>query len=120
MLGIIFTVLTLQTPLTGTYMAVPAGTYRVGKATYLENPLRMVKLGPYQISKYDVTNSEFEAFVKATGYVTDAERLHNAMIFEPPLKEFRWIHDRTASWRYPNGVSRGGIRHKMDHPVTSI
>jgi len=54
------------------------------------------------------------------GYTTDAERLHNAMVFEPGLKEFRWLEDSTAYWRFPNGVSRGGIDHKMNHPVTCI
>src|SRR6202012_320900 len=58
--------------------------------------------------------------VGATGYVTDAERFHNAMVFHPGLAEFRWEQDSTACWRWPNGKSRGGIADKMNHPVTCI
>jgi sulfatase modifying factor 1 len=102
------------------FVAIPRGAYKVGKADLLDNPLRKVRLEAFEISKYDVTNAQFAEFVKATHYVTEAETRHNAMVFEPPLPEFRWIHDRTAYWRFPNGIKRGGIEGKMDHPVTSI
>jgi formylglycine-generating enzyme len=104
----------------GLVFAVPAGTYSVGKAGRLEYPRRKVRLKAYEIALCETTNAEFERFVVATSYVTDAERLHNAMIFEPGLKEFEWKQDKTAQWRFPNGISRGDIQDKMDHPVTSI
>ncbi len=59
-------------------------------------------------------------FAQATGYKTDAERSHDAMVFKPGLPEFRWIRDPTANWHFPNGKSRGGLVSKMNHPVTSI
>jgi sulfatase modifying factor 1 len=102
------------------FVLIPAGTYEVGKREYLFNPRRKVKLAAFEIARYDVTNADFEAFVKATHYVTDAEKRHDSMVFEPPLKEFRWIQDPTAYWRFPNGITRGGIEGKMDHPVTGI
>lgn len=102
------------------FVDVKAGPYKLGKAGYLENYPRTVKLGAFEIARTETTNEEFGAFVKATGYVTDAERFHNAMVFEPGLKEFRWLRDPTASWRYPNGKTRGNISEKKDHPVTSI
>ncbi|HWD37576.1 MAG TPA: SUMF1/EgtB/PvdO family nonheme iron enzyme [Fimbriimonas sp.] len=102
------------------FVTVPAGSYRLGKSGYLENPLRTVRLKSFEIAKYDTTNGQFAEFVKATGYVTDAERFHNAMVFKPGLREFRWLKDRTASWRFPNGKIRGGIEEKMNHPVTTI
>jgi sulfatase modifying factor 1 len=74
----------------------------------------------YLIAKTETTNQQFEAFVRATSYKTDAQRLHNAMVFQPGLKEFEWLEDSTAYWRYPNGISRGGIENKMNHPVTCI
>jgi sulfatase modifying factor 1 len=40
--------------------------------------------------------------------------------FSPGLKEFEWMNDTTAYWRYPNGKSCGSIEDKMNHPVTSI
>ncbi len=102
------------------FVTIPAGRYRIGKAGRVDNPARTVTLKSYEIAKTETTNAEFAAFVAATGYVTDAERFHNAMVFSPPLKEFRWIHDPTAFWRYPNGKTRGGIEGKEDHPVTTI
>lgn len=102
------------------FVQVPGGTYTVGKKNHLLNPLRKVTVGTYSIARTETTNAQFEKFVQATSYKTDAERNHNAMVFQPGLKEFEWIEDSTAWWRYPNGVSRGGIENKMNHPVTCI
>lgn len=102
------------------FVRIPAGTYRIGKLDRLDNPVRTVRLAAFEIAATETTNDQFAAFVRATGYVTDAERFGNAMVFEPGLKEFRWIHDPTASWRFPNGRSRSDLKGKGDHPVTTI
>jgi sulfatase modifying factor 1 len=102
------------------FVTIPSGVYRVGSERLLDNPRRNVKLKAFEIARFDTTNADFAKFVAATGYVTDAERFHDAMVFRPPLKEFRWLQDRTAYWRFPNGTSRGGITAKMDHPATCI
>ncbi|MBX3117575.1 MAG: SUMF1/EgtB/PvdO family nonheme iron enzyme [Fimbriimonadaceae bacterium] len=102
------------------FVAVKAGKYTVGDTIRLDNFKRTVTLKAFEIARYETTNSEFEAFVKATKYVTDAERKHDAMVFDPPMEEFRWTQDKTAFWRFPNGKARGGIGDKMDHPVTCI
>ena len=104
----------------GGFVTIPAGSYAVGKDGVLSNPARKVVLKSYRISRVDVTNADFAKFVEATRYKTDAERFHDAMVFEPPLKDFRWIQDATAFWRYPNGRTRGGVSQKVDHPVTAI
>ena len=39
-----------------------------------ERPAREVRLEPYLIDRFPVTNREFAAFVEATGYVTTAEK----------------------------------------------
>ncbi|RFS19276.1 sulfatase-modifying factor protein [Chitinophaga silvatica] len=101
-------------------ITVPEGTYTVGDKHSIVNPFRKVHLPAFEIAVTEVTNRQFSAFVAATGYITDAEKRHSSMVFEPGLEEFRWINDSTASWRFPNGVSRGGINDKMDHPVTAI
>lgn len=103
-----------------TFIKVPAGTYEVGMQNDERNPLRKAKVNAFYIAAYETTNQQFAAFVAATGYVTDAEKRHNALVFEPPLDEFRWKNDSTAYWRYPNGVTRGGITNRMNHPVTCI
>ncbi|HET6256611.1 MAG TPA: SUMF1/EgtB/PvdO family nonheme iron enzyme [Puia sp.] len=102
------------------FITVPAAGYNIGKKGSSRNPPRTVHTGSFRIAIYETTNREFAAFVAATHYVTDAERHHNAMVFEPGLEEFRWIHDSTANWRWPNGVTRGGIQDRMNHPVTCI
>ncbi|NGF56088.1 formylglycine-generating enzyme family protein [Parapedobacter sp. SGR-10] len=102
------------------YVYVSKGEYTIGTKQYLENPLRQIRTDGLYIAKYEVTNKHFAQFVEATGYKTLAERFHNAQVFEPGLEEFRWLSDSTAYWRFPNGISRGGIENKMDHPVTCI
>jgi sulfatase modifying factor 1 len=102
------------------FVLIPKGIYSIGKKGHLLNPLRKVKVNTFYIAKTETTNREFEKFISVTAYKTDAERMHNAMVFQPGLKEFEWIEDSTAYWRYPNGVSRGGIENKMNHPVTCI
>jgi sulfatase modifying factor 1 len=119
MVAALFTVLLAAAP-QGGFATIKAGTYHVGKHGRLENYPRKVSLKSFEIAKLDTTNDEFAAFVRATGYVTDAERLHNAMVFEPGLKEFEWIQDHSASWRFPNGKTRGDIKGKGNHPVTTI
>lgn len=102
------------------FIHVAAGDYTLGRKGYVNNPLRTVHTGGFDIAATELTNADFEKFVQATGYVTDAERRKNALVFTPGLREFRWLEDSTACWRYPNGVARGGIENKMDHPVTTI
>jgi sulfatase modifying factor 1 len=102
------------------FITIPAGTYRIGKKGSSRNPPRTVHIPSFRIAIYETTNRQFAAFVAATHYITDAERHHNAMVFEPGLEEFRWMRDSTANWRWPNGITRGSIQDRMDHPVTCI
>lgn len=102
------------------FVLIPAGNYTVGKKKHLLNPLTKVDVQQFYIAVTETTNRQFAAFIQATGYVTDAEKRHNAMVFQPGLKEFEWLEDSTAYWYYPNGISRGSIDDKMDHPVTCI
>ena len=102
------------------FVTVRSGEYLLGKADRVENPIRKVRPGAFEIARAETTNREFASFVRATGYVTDADRRHDGMTFAPPLPEFRWIRDATANWRFPNGRKGGGIEGKPDHPVTCI
>lgn len=102
------------------FVLVKAGTYKIGKKDHQLNPLRSIHLHSFYIAKTEITNRQFAAFVAATSYITDAEKKHDALVFAPGLKEFDWMEDSSAYWRYPNGTSRGNIENKMDHPVTCI
>jgi sulfatase modifying factor 1 len=110
----------LQQETINDFVLIPGGIYTIGKKDHLLNPLRKIEVSDFYIAKTETTNRQFEAFVLTTSYKTDAERMHNAMVFQPGLKEFEWMEDSTAYWQYPNGISRGGIESKMDHPVTCI
>lgn len=57
---------------------VPGGSFIMGGDTIWgrpdEFPHHEVKLQPFYIDEHEVTNSQFRAFVEATGYLTTAER----------------------------------------------
>src|ERR1043165_9725074 len=119
-LSLIFFINNASAQTDSNFVLVKKGTYTVGKKGHSLNPQRKVSVDDFYISKTETTNQEFKKFIEATGYKTDAERLKNAMVFKPGLKEFDWLEDSTAYWRFPNGISRGGIDNKMNHPVTCI
>lgn len=102
------------------FVKVSGGRYIIGEEGHTVNPKREVEIKPFQISRYEVTNRQFMKFVKSTGYITLAEENKDALVFRLGLDEFEWQADSTANWRFPNGVSEGGINEKMDHPVTCI
>ncbi len=94
-------------------MELPAGTFTMGSypAYSEEGPPRAVKVSAFDIDATEVTNAEFARFVKATGYVTDAERLQpgfeqsGGVVFRPPtLENPSWWHFvEGANWRTPEG-----------------
>ena len=56
-------------------VALPGGRFRMGSDRFYpeEQPLRDATVGPFAIQLHEVTNAQFGAFVKATGYRTVAE-----------------------------------------------
>jgi len=65
---------------------LPGGRFRMGTDDKLipddgEGPSRLVKVAPFAIDPFAVTNRWFEAFVSATGFVTEAERLGWSAVF---------------------------------------
>lgn len=102
------------------FVKIPGGSYNLGTNKHHLNKRHKVKLEDFCIGITEVSNQQFLEFVESTGYVTIAEKRKDAKVFYPGLNEFQWKDDSTANWRYPNGVSRGGIEDKMDHPVTAI
>src|SRR4051812_48199626 len=62
---------------------VPAGEFAMGSTDFYpeEAPVRRVTVGDMWFSERPVTNLEFGRFVKATGYVTVAERTPDAADF---------------------------------------
>jgi formylglycine-generating enzyme required for sulfatase activity len=96
-----------------------------------EGPIRRVELSPFRIDPTAVTNAQFAAFVKATGYVTDAERYGFSFVFEGFLSEENrrgsqavpavpwWRAVTGASWRRPEGPG-SSVTSRQNHPVVHV
>jgi formylglycine-generating enzyme required for sulfatase activity len=122
----------------------PVGTdmNQVGmQATTDSRPIHRVYVDGFFMDTTDVTNAQFAAFVKATGYVTVAERKPRAedfpgappetlvagsVVFSPPDHDVLldnhfqwWSYVKGASWRHPLGP-KSDIRGKEKYPIVHI
>ncbi|MEM7626905.1 MAG: formylglycine-generating enzyme family protein [Planctomycetota bacterium] len=99
-----------------------------------EGPVRRVTLDPFWIDTTAVTNAQFAAFIKDTGYRTEAERFGWSFVFHLHLsKKYAdtlrkdasvaqtpwWIAVPRAKWDRPHG-ERSSITKLMDHPVAQV
>ncbi|WP_137927340.1 formylglycine-generating enzyme family protein [Cupriavidus sp. 2SB] len=91
-----------------------------------ERPAGKVRVRDFWIDRTEVTNAQFAAFVKTTGYVTDAERAGEAVVFHKPSGEELqsrpyawWSMVRGADWRHPSGPT-SSIEGKDNQPVTLV
>ena len=132
---------------------IPGGEFSMGandppdmddvgmKATTDGRPIHRVYVDGFFMDKTDVTNGEFAKFVKATGYVTVAERkprqedypnappenlVAGSVVFSPPdhpvplNDHFQWwSYVRGADWRHPEGPS-SNIKGKDAYPVVQV
>ena len=55
-------------------VAIPAGEFLMGSDHEDERPPHEVSVEAFEIDKFEVTNEQFEAFVEAAGYQTEAEK----------------------------------------------
>lgn len=119
------------------------GGFRMGSTRFYpeEAPCREVEVAPFWIDTGPVTNRQFAAFVRETGYVTVAERpldprdypgaprarlRPGALVFRPsrtpiPLADWTgwWIYKPGAHWRRPE-AGASVFRDRLDHPVTCV
>lgn len=102
------------------YIEILGGSFILGEKEHPINPLHKVDIETFSISRYEITNKQFNQFVERTGYVTLAEKNKDAFVFRLGLDEYEWFQDSTANWRFPNGIEQLGIEKKMNHPVTCI
>ena len=108
---------------------VPAGSFQMGDTLYPEEgPVREVSVGAFWIDRTEVTNSEFAAFVDATGYVTTAERPEQkgAAVFVMPSGSVDlssistwWRYAEGANWRQPGGPGTS-IEGRDSYPVVAV
>ena len=122
---------------------IAAGTFRMGSDDHYkeEAPAHRVSLDGFWIDRTPVTNRQFQAFVKATGYITFAEippdpkhypgalphmLYAGSLVFSPPpsVKNLRdwsqwWTFMKGANWRHPYGPN-SNIKLLDDHPVVHV
>jgi formylglycine-generating enzyme required for sulfatase activity len=132
---------------------IPGGEFSMGandppdmddvgmKATKDARPIHRVYVDGFYMDKRDVTNAQFGEFVKATGYVTLAERTPRAEDFPGALPENLvagsvvfaapdhpvpldnhlrwWTYIKGANWRHPEGPT-SDIKGKGNYPVVQI
>jgi formylglycine-generating enzyme len=106
-----------------------------------ERPRRQVTVDGFWMDRTEVTNAQFEEFVKATGYTTIAEQkpdpkdfpgvpLENlvpgSLVFTPPGEVVSlenhfawWQYVPGANWRQPEGPG-SSIRGRENHPVVHV
>jgi formylglycine-generating enzyme required for sulfatase activity len=123
---------------------IPGGQFWMGSAGERmadARPWHRVYVDGYWMDKTEVTNQEFARFVKATGYVTVAERkprredyplappenlVAGSVVFSPPAHPVAldnhflwWSYLPAANWRHPEGPN-SDIAKRMNHPVVHM
>jgi formylglycine-generating enzyme len=104
-------------------------------------PVHRVYVDGFWMDRTEVTNEEFEKFVRKTGYVTIAERIPRAedfpgappenlvagsVVFAPPdhpvpLNDHYqwWRYVKGANWRHPLGPE-SDLKEKENYPVVQV
>ncbi len=96
-----------------------------------EDPLRKTTVKPFLMGGTTVTNAEFAAFVTATGFVTEAERLEWSFVFWAHVSERIaeteavaalqwWRKVEGANWRDITGPGTQSEVWLPDHPAVHI
>jgi formylglycine-generating enzyme required for sulfatase activity len=122
---------------------IPGGMFRMGSDHHYpeEAPAHRVTVDGFWIDRTPVTNRQFKAFIKATGYVTTAqvppdpkdypgalpEMIYaGSLVFTPPAHVVNsrdwnqwWSFMKGADWRHPYGP-KSNINVLDHHPVVHV
>jgi formylglycine-generating enzyme required for sulfatase activity len=123
---------------------IPGGTFWMGCDDCQmpdTQPVRLVAVDGFWMDATPVTNTQFAQFIRATGFVTIAERqpdpkdypgadpknvVPGSAVFSPvsqdvPLDDYTrwWRYVPGASWKHPEGPG-STIEGREDHPVVQI
>ena len=115
----------------GEFLMGTDGDY--GFAADGEGPAHAVRLEAFYIDATCVTNEQFNAFVNATGYKTEAERFGWSFVFQGHLTARQqatavrlrvrgsewWCRVDGAAWRHPEGPGTH-VKQRWDHPVVHV
>ena len=118
---------------------IPGGEFLMGTDGHYgfaadgEGPAHAVKLAPFFIDEFCVTNEQFNAFVNATHYKTEAEKFGWSFVFQGHLTPEQqavavrlrvvgsewWCRVDGATWRHPEGPGTN-IKQRWAHPVVQV
>ena len=122
---------------------IPGGKFLMGSDKFYpeEKPVHEVTVDGFYIDKYEVTNEDYQKFVKDTGYITVAERpldpkaypgakpellVPGALVFKKSKGPVNlnsyfnwWVWAPGACWKHPTGPGSSILGIK-DHPVVHI
>ena len=121
---------------------IPNGEFWMGADDFPDaQPWHRVHVDGFWMDTTEVTNDQFAKFVKATGYVTVAERTPRAedfpgappenlvagsVVFSPPDHPVKlnnhfqwWSYVKGANWRHPEGP-KSTIKDRGNYPVVHI
>ncbi len=106
-----------------TFVLIPPGEYEMGavrrhvegRGFGTEFPIHLHRVRitrPFYLGQTEVTVAQFDRFVQATGYRTQAEKQNKAAIFVGGQKG--WEYRQGANWRNPHFPQTG------THPLTCV
>lgn len=97
---------------------IPAGTVQIGDDTGPpgERPAFPYTSHTFFMDRTPVTVAQFTAFVKDTGYKSDAERYGYSGVLDEG--QGAWVAVKGANWRHPLGPNKPAA--KADYPVTQV
>lgn len=117
---------------------IPGGKYLMGTdephfPEDQESPERLVEIKDFYMDKYEVSNQKFREFVKATKYVTEAEKFGDSFLFksllseeqQKELEDYRvaaapwWYKVKGVTWRHPHGKN-SNLKGLENHPVVHV
>lgn len=121
----------------GLMVLLPGGNFTMGTnnpkiVSDGEGPAREVKLNAFYMDQHEVSNHDFDTFVNATEYITEAEIFGNSFVLESKLsgdvkKDIDkvvagspwWLPVKGASWKEPEGKGTN-IRERLYYPVLHV
>lgn len=106
---------------------VPAGRFAPGTLQGYadERPAGDVSVAAFWMDRTEVSNAQFDAFARATGYRTNAERQGGAVVFQAPARgqpvaqNAWWKYTTGANWRHPEGPA-SELEGRWNQPVVHI
>lgn len=108
-------------PLAHDEVRVEGGTARFGsdRGYADEGPVYEATIKGFWMDRHEVSNCQFAGFVAATGYLTEAEKAGESVVFDPPplgeppgTPAQWWKLRKGANWLHPEGASSSLLRRE--------